>query len=292
MSTPSIKETAAAVELRAVVRDITAVSGDDAYDYFAGNITTAKVSFVNLNNNGVIEENVQVYLLDPGDSKTGVAVFNWEVDLGNKDSEAFTIGLNVDGLYIGEEKTVVTVSKPLDDFMTGGGYLINQGSGGVYAGDPGLKANFGFSVKFNKKLTNLQGNFTAIVRNGGHVYQINSNATQSLVVDPVTKEATFVSKANLIDITDPDNPIEIAGNLSLIVSLRDGEKFGEDDLIGFTLWNKNQLWFPSNWTGTNTTEQTLSGGNVVVHAGAGQTAAVPAPDGGDPDRRDAGTDRG
>jgi hypothetical protein len=128
-----------------------------------------------------------------------------------------------------------------------------------------MKTNFGFNVKFNKKLTNLQGNVNIIVRQGDRVYQIKTNAMRSLVTDPETNEAIFISKANLIDITDPENPTSISGNLTLLISLTDNEDSNTPDSIGITLWNRNELWFSSNWTGTETIEQYLTGGNLVIH---------------------------
>jgi hypothetical protein len=38
------------------------------------------------------------------------------------------------------------------------------------------------------------------------------------------------------------------------------------DTIGITVWSKTgALDFSSNWTGAKTLEQTLGGGNLVVH---------------------------
>jgi VCBS repeat-containing protein len=273
VSTPSIKISVATVELRAVIRDITAVTPGTDPD--AGNITKATVTFINRDTNAVIAANVPVSLIDPADPKTGAAVFNWRVDLGSKDSDCLTVGIVVNGFYgrnASAEDTVVTVSKPLDNFITGGGYLVNTASAGAFAGDPGFKTNFGFNVKFNKQLTNLQGKFTAIVRDGDRVYQIKTNATDSLVVGQAANKAAFVSKANLIDITDPTNPVSIAGNLSLIVTLTDRGEPGSADAIGFTLWKGSELLFSSNWSGTGTIEQLLSGGNLVVHAGVAPKA--------------------
>jgi hypothetical protein len=88
---------------------------------------------------------------------------------------------------------------------------------------------------------------------------------RSLVADPETNEAIFISKANLVDITDPNNPVSIAGNLSLLISLTDSGDSQDPDSIGITLWNGNELWFSSNWTGTETIEQLLAGGNLVIH---------------------------
>jgi hypothetical protein len=266
VSTSSIDDSIAMVELRAVIQDIAACPGDPDWDADAGNITAATVTFLNLDTGGNIASAVPVKLIDPNDPTTGVAVFVWKVDLGNANSDSVAIEVEVDGHYWSpREVTVITVSKPLRDFITGGGYLINESSAGVYAGDPGLKTNFGFNVKFNKRLTNLQGKVNAIVRQDGHVYQIRTNATQSLVVHPLTNEATFVSKANLVDITDPVNPVSISGNLTLIVNLTDVGEPGTSDTIGFTLWKNNALWFSSNWAGAQTLEQLLAGGNLVVH---------------------------
>jgi PKD repeat protein len=270
VSTPSIDETTAVVELRAVIQDITLYPEDENWDEQAGNITMSTVSFFRIDN-GVktaIKEGLEVALVDPSDPTTGAAVFEWPVNLNSADSESYTVECVVGGAYSSlssPEEVVITVSKPLQDFITGGGYLINENSVGTYAGDDGLKTNFGFSVKFNKTLTNLQGKVNAIVRQDGHVYQIKTNATDSLVVDPTTNTATFVSKANLTDITDPANPISISGSLSLIVTLTDNGEAGTADSIGFTLWKNNKLWFSSNWTGSQTEEQVLAGGNLVVH---------------------------
>jgi hypothetical protein len=67
--------------------------------------------------------------------------------------------------------------------------------------DAGTKANFGFNVKYNKKGTNLKGRVNIVIRNGDRVYQIKSNAINQLSVD--STNATFNSKANIQDITDP-----------------------------------------------------------------------------------------
>ena len=106
----------------------------------------------------------------------GVATYDWNVSLNNNQTAAsFTIGVLVDGCYTRNnsfDDAVVTVARPDGDFITGGGYLVNDNSFGPFAGGDGLRTNFGFNVKFNKKLTNLQGKFTAIVRQDGHIYQI------------------------------------------------------------------------------------------------------------------------
>jgi hypothetical protein len=129
--------------------------------------------------------------------------------------------------------------------------------------DAGTKANFGFNVKYNKKGTNLKGVVNIVIRNGDRVYQIKSNAINQLSVD--STNATFDSKANIQDITDPLNPISIDGNAALQMTLTDNGEPGSSDSIAITVWNKNGgLWYSSNWDGTKTIEQSLDGGNLVV----------------------------
>jgi hypothetical protein len=157
--------------------------------------------------------------------------------------------------------------KPSDNMITGGGYLINVASAGTYSGDTGLRTNFGFNVKFNKQLTSLQGHVNIIIREGNTVYQVKTNSMQSLAVDPVTRKATFISKANLQDITDPNNTISLGGNLNLIATLTDPGEPGTSDTIGFTLWRGTELLYSSRWSGSQTIEQFLAGGNLVIHTG-------------------------
>ncbi|MDX9839773.1 MAG: hypothetical protein RBT39_19605, partial [Azoarcus sp.] len=120
VSTPSIDVTTAIVELRAVIQDVTLYPQNDDWDPHAGNVTGALVTFVNLDTDTVIAEDVPVQLIDPADPLTGVAIYAWAVDLGNADSASITVGYVVEGFYTcAEEETVITVSKPLQDFITG-----------------------------------------------------------------------------------------------------------------------------------------------------------------------------
>jgi hypothetical protein len=157
----------------------------------------------------------------------------------------------------------------LSNFITGGGYIVLSNSEGQLAGDAGTKTNFGFNVKYNKGGKNLQGNINIIFRRmeSGvlRVYQIKGNALTTLDVNPNTGKATFFCKANLKDITDPLNPITLAGNSPLKVTMTDNGEPGKSDTISITYWNQDGgLWFSSNWSVTDTAEQLLSGGNLVV----------------------------
>jgi hypothetical protein len=170
--------------------------------------------------------------------------------------------------------------------IAGGGFVVNPAataspkSAGQYAGDPGLKTNFGFNVKFNHGGTNLQGNVNIIDRSGGRVYQFKSNSLTSLNVLSAT-HATFTGKANVQDVTDPNNAISIDGNATIQMELYDNGS-GSSDTIGITVLNKNGgVYFSNYWNGTQTVQQTLGGGNLQIIpaqflAGA-RAVGLPAP---------------
>ena len=263
----------ATVTLSATIKDITAVSGDPAYDANGGDIRKATVTFVNRDTNQNIAT-APVGLVSAADTKTGTATYNWSVNIGSANSQIYTIGIIVNGYYTrnsADDNTVVTVSKPLtDSFITGGGYLVLSNSSGLKAGGVGTKNNFGFNVKYNMSNKNLQGNINTIIRrteNGVlRMYQVKGNSMTSLAVNPATATATFIGKANIQDVTNPLAPVGVDGNATLQVTMTDKGEPGKSDTIGITVWNKSGgLWFSSNWNGTKTVEQVLGGGNLVVH---------------------------
>jgi hypothetical protein len=276
-STSSVTSSTATVTLSATVRDITAETADLATDAYAGDIRKAVVTFVNRDTN-VVLCTPTVGLVSPSDTKTGTATCSWTANIGASDSVQYTIGVMISGYYLrndSAENTVLTVSKPLSNFITGGGYLVLANSAGQKAGDSGTKNNFGFSVKYNKQGTNLQGRINTIIRRTEigvlRTYQIKGNAMTSLAVQPplcanAPCNATFNGQASIQDITNPLSPISVDGNATLQVTMTDNGEPGSADTIGVTVWNKSGgLWSSSRWNGTKTTEQGLGGGNLVVH---------------------------
>ncbi|PYP66016.1 MAG: hypothetical protein DMD36_18180, partial [Gemmatimonadetes bacterium] len=274
-STASTSTSTANVTLQATIQDITAVASDPAYDPYPGDIRTSVVQFVSRDpsNYGALLCQATLTLLNPSDSKTAIASCSWTASIGNADAVPYTIGTVIAGNYLRDNQTddmVLTVAKPLIGFTTGGGFLVNQASGGSYAGDAGLKTNFGFNAKVNKSGSNLQGSVNIIIRKGGRVYQIKSNAISSLTEQLATSgtggTAQFASKANLTDITNPLAPISLGGNLNFQMTINDQGEPGTSDLVTFQLMSADgtTLLFSSNWSGTKTVEQVLGGGNVQV----------------------------
>jgi len=280
-NTSSVSSGTVNVILSATIRDITAVIGDPQYDAYSGDIRKARVKFVNRDAaNSVFANcgNLTPVLVDPADLKTGTVSCTTTLSIGSADSDEFTVGIVIGDTtevswYARDsatDNTLVTVSKPLTGFITGGGYLVNAASAGQYAGTNGVKANFGFNVK-NKSAKTLQGHVNVIIRRlEGAVwktYQIKTNAIDSLaqqVSSPTLGAAQFVSKANLADITDPYNPIALGGNLALQMTISDRGEPGTADSLAFTLWDGSTLLYSSRWDGVKTIEQVLGGGNLQV----------------------------
>jgi hypothetical protein len=274
-STSSASSSTAAVTLSATIQDITAVTGDPATDPDAGDIRKAKVTFVNRDaaNAPLCTADLVPALVNASDAKTGTVLCNWSANIAGADSQAFTVGIRVGGRYLRDDSTddaVVTVSKPLTSFITGGGYLVNATSSGRFPGNRGKRTNFGFNVKYNKSKTNLQGAINTIVRSGARVYQIKGTAMTSLATRPAANAtsasaATFEGRASIRDITNPAVPISVDGGATLQVAMSDWGEPGSKDAIAITIWSKSgELWFSSAWNGTKTIEQLLGGGNLVV----------------------------
>ena len=93
------------------------------------------------------------------------------------------------------------------------------------------------------------------------------NSLSIISTNPCSQKATFISRANLSDVTNSSLPISIYGGISLQVTMTDNGEPGRSDMIGFTLMNGNNLVYSSSWPVNKTLESFLVGGNLVVHNG-------------------------
>jgi hypothetical protein len=263
------------VTLSATVQDTALMSGD---------VRTATLTFVNLDSGlpyATLCTATGVGLVSTGDTTTGTGTCNWTANIGSQSSQMFTVGIVIGGNYVrpASADAVVTVSRPLTNFITGGGYVNLSSPGGQCLGAIGSRSNFGFNVKYNKGGTNLQGGVNIIVRSatsctpnysGPRVYQIKGNMITSLSTQlsggTANNQAVFNGKAGIQDITDPNNIISVDGNASLQLNMVDNGTPGTNDTLGITLWNKSGgLWYSSDWTGTTTKQDLLGGGDLSVH---------------------------
>ncbi|MDI6050064.1 Ig-like domain repeat protein, partial [Flavobacterium sp. XS2P24] len=250
-----------------------------------GDIRNAIVQFYDINGGAAISGWLTPGLVTPGDLTKGIVTYNWSASVPTSGYNSTTVGIRVgtqspedNGYYVGYGQTVINVYRiSLNEFITGGGHIIPVDSKGQYASDSGKKVNFGFNVKWNKSVKNLQGNLNLIFRKEGKVYQIKSTAMNSLSIistNPCSQKATFVSKANLTDVTNSALPISIYGGISLQVTMTDNGEPGKSDMIGFTLMDGNNLVYSSSWPVNKTLESFLNGGNLVVHNGVTCTAGT------------------
>ena len=285
VATESAATGSATVELRATIRDVTSVPDHPAWDPWPGDIRNANLAFSDRDTSaercaaGGVDEVFEPFDVFVAERSIGVGSCDWFAVLGTRDAFETQVATVAGGYYVRDETAddvVVTVSRPLADFITGGGFLLASDSAGVYASDDGTHANFGLHVKFNKKLTNLQGGVNLIIRSGGRVYQIKSNSMTSLGIRTVNGVlvAEFETKANITDVTVEGAPVAVGGNFTLQMRMTDRSATGAEDSISFALWDirtvkgkvaSQLLLYSSRWNGNLTLEQTMSGGNVMVH---------------------------
>ncbi len=226
--------------------------------------------------------------------------YPYKIDIGNNLSLTNAISWVVSGNFSNstcqETSSDVTVSARTSDFLTGGGYVIlnpvtnPNTSSGAYKGDSNTKTNFGFNVKWNKTLTNIQGGgINTIIRgtdpaSGKKVlYQIKGTKITTLSVVPATSTnpatAAFTGNANFSEYDETGTTLLYSvGNCTLTVEVTDVCEPGpgsntSSDLIGITLKDANgRLLYSNNWDGTKTVKQPLNGGNLQIHSDANTPA--------------------
>lgn len=265
-ATPTASSTSAKVEYIATMTDNRPNSG--------GDVSTSSLVFNDGSNN--ITRNVILMNgnLKVGSARTGIdaltiGLSGSEINAGGK---SFDLNVNVarNGNYTGglTERTVITVAVPGQDFVNGGGNMLMSNSGGTYAAPAGSKMNFGFTMKWNSSGRNIQGQANIIFRSGGRVYQIKSNAINTLGTTTVAdgRRADFNTKANMTDVTNPLAPVTISGNLDLSVQAFESTVTGGKDQISITLRSGTQLWFSSSWDGSRSVMRDLTGGAVRVRS--------------------------
>jgi uncharacterized protein YjbI with pentapeptide repeats len=283
-STSGISSSSAIVTLAVTIQDITATY-DPRYDAYPGDIRKAKVRFMNMDSNTPITGWLPVALISSNDLKTGTVMYDWTTDIGSNDALQFTLGVQVDGYYVGtSDNTIVTIAKPLDNFVTGGGnLLLTNAVSGTKDGDIGSKLNFGFNVKYDAAKNELKGHFNAIIfrtedqwgrkcmPNHGvlHQLKIDGDDMISLAVVPATSTspaiATFTGKLDVRD--NQHSNILFANGATVMVTMTDCGEPGKNDKLGITIWNPDgSLLFSSSWGLVRTAEQKLNDGNLEIHS--------------------------
>jgi hypothetical protein len=257
-----------------------------------GDIRNATVTFREATSGGTVigSANIPVGLVNPNNYQEGIVTTSktypltaQEISYGGKIVDVWA---GVNNYYCGEvaEVVPVCVSLPGGDFVTGGGWIKMLNAEGSYAGTDDKRMHAALVFKWNKSNKNLQGNATIIYKrivNGVQkVYQIKSNSITSMIVNnvndagiAVTTGATYrmaqiVTKANFRDLTDPDFPIALFGNLTLTITAWESINTtdGSKDRISVQLVGSGSqgLIFSSNWLSGATQWQQLNSGKMRV----------------------------
>jgi hypothetical protein len=167
----------------------------------------------------------------------------------------------VGGYYAGYSEDVLVVYDPSLGFTTGGGWFSWPGTG--------ERTNIGYTMKYNKQGTNIQGNLLLIrhVPGSNAVYRIKSNALSGLALGEDRSVpmgwASIVGKATYLEPGWPD-PI---GNYEFTLYVEDRNEPGSGvDRAWIEMRDKNgqvmTVMSMPRPAASNTTS--LQGGNIVV----------------------------
>ncbi|MCB9283440.1 MAG: HYR domain-containing protein [Lewinellaceae bacterium] len=255
---------------------LTATIQDDPNDGYPGDVSNAVVQFYNSETGDTIGDPLNVMLVNPNDPSTGTVLQNWTVDIQNKDVESYEIGIKVLSYYHREFEAdeIITVSRPLNDYVKGGGNFYLENSEGVYAGDDNSALRFSINGKFTPNGNNPKGKVHFLVdrlESDGivHTYRFKSNNILSVGINSSTNDGWVTGKCSVQDVTDPGNPISLGGNRTFQVEVQDNGQPGALDSIGIAVYHQNgSLLFSSKWSGVQTLRDTLDKGDIEVSAGA------------------------
>ena len=194
-------------------------------------------------NNAQVE--MTIAAVGPGGSQTVIctpmgvtgtgydAVLEVSCDFDNVDVNSYHVQATVVGDYYvsGIAEDVLVVFDPSLGFTTGGGWFYWPGTCSGYPecdGEyPGDKTNFGYTMKYNKKATKVQGSLLLISHlPDGTIYRVKSNALHGLALGEVTGSdpsgwASFTGKCTYLE---PDM-LEPEGNHHFVVYVED---YGEE----------------------------------------------------------------
>jgi hypothetical protein len=175
----------------------------------------------------------------------------------------YAVQVTVDGgYYTGLSEDVLVIYDPSLGFTTGGGTFLWPGTE--------EKTNFGYSMKYNKKATNIKGNLL-LVRHlqDGTIYRVKSNALNGLALGESEDDgetygwASFSGKATYLE---PGWP-EPVGNHEFIVYVEDHTEPGKGlDRFWIKVKDQNRnvidLMSMADLAENNAVE--LNGGNIVI----------------------------
>jgi hypothetical protein len=181
--------------------------------------------------------------------------------------ETYSMEVTLDNSYYVADPVsdVIVIYDPSLGFTTGGGWFIWPADGSALAG---AKTNFGYTMKYNSKATNIQGGFLLIAHLAdGSIYRIKSNALSGLSIDKNTCIATFSGKCTFMypNPTSGLDPINVGGK-QFFVWVKDiaDPGAGADQIWLTTLTGIPGVSFS---TDTNTNGQYADGEQRIIEQG-------------------------
>lgn len=180
-----------------------------------------------------------------------------DVEVNTYHLQATVVGDHYAG---GPDEDVFVVYDPSLGFTTGGGWFYWPGTM--------EKTNFGYTMKYNKNGTKVQGSLLLIRHVGpGAKYRVKSNALYGLSLgeagDPTYGWASFGGKCTYKDPT----MVEAEGNHTFVVYVEDhGEPGGGADQFWIEVADKDANIIPEMSMDRDAPDhtETLDGGNIVV----------------------------
>jgi hypothetical protein len=167
----------------------------------------------------------------------------------------------VGNYYTGYAENVLIVYDPSLGFTTGGGWFYWPGTGD--------KTNFGYTMKYNKKGTNIQGSLL-LIRHlpDGTIYRVKSNALYGLAIGEANNGegygwASFSGKSTYLE---PGWP-EPVGNHEFVAYVEDRSEPGKDaDKFWIQVFDKDHNVINDMSLSIPAIDNTevLQGGNIVV----------------------------
>lgn len=187
----------------------------------------------------------------------------------------YTVDVLVDGgYYTGGREDVLTVYDPSLGFTTGGGWFYWPGTEDLANGYRGDKTNFGYTMKYNKKATKVQGSLLMIRHMADdQKYRIKSNAIYGLALgDDSSIPMGWASFSGKTTYLEPGMP-EPQGNHEFTAYVEDHDQPGNGiDRFWLVTRDKDGVLIPDLSVTEPAVGEALEimGGNIVVpHKQAG-----------------------
>jgi hypothetical protein len=168
----------------------------------------------------------------------------------------YYVDVKVDGgFYAGGDEDVVNVSDPSLGFTAGGGWFYWPGTTD--------RTTFGYTMKYTKKLTNVQGNLVMIRHLAdGTSYRVKSNSISGLAIGKGTgfNWASFTGKNTYRDRTW----VDAVGNYTFNAYVEDWGEPGTKDRFWIEVKDKDRQLVTVVSIGRTATvgAVTLNGGNI------------------------------